>query len=155
MNSFIDPIDDSEQDVAKFLDTTFQMSELLQTGLTPEQLSIIIELLSYGVNSEELAKLILNMRRENNEWVYHNPESNDSSLSSNNKGVCHFEDRNYLEGQRIPVKNSCIHCFCDRGRSKCYRQNCPPPPVGCRMVVNTDSCHSSSYNCSMNLTLWL
>ncbi|KAI2808729.1 hypothetical protein BLOT_006674, partial [Blomia tropicalis] len=82
-----------------------------------------------------------------NEWVYHNPESNDSSLSSNNKGVCHFEDRNYLEGQRIPVKNSCIHCFCDRGRSKCYRQNCPPPPVGCRMVVNTDSCHSSSYNC--------
>lgn len=67
MNSFIDPIDDSEQDVAKFLDTTFQMSELLQTGLTPEQLSIIIELLSYGVNSEELAKLILNMRRESSQ----------------------------------------------------------------------------------------
>lgn len=65
MDINLDPIgDEAEQDACSIFDIAFQMSELLETNLTSEQLSIIIELLNFGANSEELAKLILNMRKE-------------------------------------------------------------------------------------------
>lgn len=67
MDNHLDPIvDDSDQDSTSLLETVYQMSNLLETNLTIEQVTIIIELLNYGVNSEELAKLILEMRKESN-----------------------------------------------------------------------------------------
>lgn len=67
MDNHLDPIvDDPDQDSTSLLETVYQMSNLLETNLTIEQVTIIIELLNYGVNSEELAKLILEMRKESN-----------------------------------------------------------------------------------------
>ena len=43
-----------------------QMSHLIGTGLTTEQLEIVVELINFGANPEELAKLIQNLRRESN-----------------------------------------------------------------------------------------
>lgn len=48
----------------------------------------------------------------------------------------------------MAVGNGCIHCFCHRGKAKCFRQNCPPPPMGCQLLPTADSCQSSIYNCS-------
>lgn len=60
---------------------------------------------------------------------------------------CYFENEFYSNGERISVRNPCVHCFCHRGKPTCYRQNCPPPPVGCKLIDSSDSCQNSIYNC--------
>ena len=68
MDCHLDPIgDEPEQDACSLLETAYQMSNLLETNLTLEQLSIILELLSCGANAEELAKLILQLKKESNQ----------------------------------------------------------------------------------------
>lgn len=68
MDSQIDPIgEESSRNLSDFFDTILQMSNILETGLSSEQLAIVVELLNYGADSEELAKLILNLRKESAE----------------------------------------------------------------------------------------
>lgn len=58
---------ESNRNMREFLSIVTEISDLLQTGLNQEQISILIELLSNDINADELAKLILNLRNKANQ----------------------------------------------------------------------------------------
>lgn len=102
---------------------------------------LICAILSYG-------SIFTDGAANNTEWTVHLP-----SVPTASKDVtgCHFEGNAYSDGQRMAVGNPCIHCFCTGGKSKCFRQNCPPPPESCQLLLSnlgSSQCSSPSvYNC--------
>lgn len=56
---------DAEISRAELLDSLQELSEILETGLDRETLSILLELTESGVNPEALAALIKELRKQN------------------------------------------------------------------------------------------
>lgn len=65
MNNAFSPLaDESNGSSEQMMKIVTQMSQQLETGLTGEQISIVMELLRKGANAEQLAKLVINLRRQ-------------------------------------------------------------------------------------------
>lgn len=56
-----------DQERAQLLDSLFELSNILETGLDRESLSILLELTESGVNPEALAALVKELRKQRKE----------------------------------------------------------------------------------------
>ncbi len=78
MNNQLD-IEESKES----LEILYEMSQILNCGLSRETLSILVAMIEKGVNPEALINVVKEMKNENYNMSYNNNNSNNNSNISN------------------------------------------------------------------------
>ncbi len=65
------------------LEILYEMSQILNCGLSRETLSILVAMIEKGVNPEALINVVKEMKNENYNMSYNNNNSNNNSNISN------------------------------------------------------------------------
>jgi len=63
-SSLMSPLDERPNGSKEIMEILLEMSTILKTDLDPETLAICFTLLENGVNSEVLAKVVINLRKQ-------------------------------------------------------------------------------------------
>ena len=78
MNNQLD-IEESKES----LEILYEMSQILNCGISRETLSILVAMIEKGVNPEALINVVKEMKNENYNMSYNNNNSNNNSNISN------------------------------------------------------------------------
>ena len=71
------------EDSKETLEILYEMSQILNCGLSRETLSILVAMIEKGVNPEALINVVKEMKNENYNMSYNNNNSNNNSNISN------------------------------------------------------------------------
>jgi len=66
------------------LEILFEMSQILNCGLSRETLSILVAMIEKGVNPEALINVVKEMKNENYNMSYNNNFNNNNNMNINN-----------------------------------------------------------------------
>lgn len=79
-----------------------------------------------------------------------------TSLMDGNSPGCQHEAKFYNDGEQVPSKDKCEHCYCMRDEIVCAIQECRPPCDGCLPIWgDADTCCPEKYECCKYYSIFI